>query len=165
MFLNMEDSNIEANYEQDQYISTTYTPCEKCNRFRTLIANSRILMKCFLSLYDNRYERELTLRLKNKRNEAENVIFFSSLGGRVLGLSYLTKQLFNGRKFSPIRNISALCVTFGAMYLLDTVPLALYWHHFEDTLIKRDDGEEYTEDPYAVANLSSFKVWYYQRIY
>lgn len=154
-------------YEQDQYIYSEPTFTDKCQYYATLVRNSHTLMKYFLSLYDKNHEKELPPKTKKRRNQAESVVFWSSLTGRAFGAGLLATQLtiLNGPRVNPLRDLGMLGATIAGIYLMDSLPLAFYWPYFEDTLIKRDDMGELTKDPYSSANLNKYKVWYYKRLY
>lgn len=163
----MQLHRMDTDFEEDPYILEPSTPLERFLHFSKLVANPHTLNKYFLTLFDRHHEKELLPSTKRARNQAESVIFCSSVGGRVLGLGYLAQKLsfLRGRRFSPLKDLGVFCLTAGAIYLLDSVPLAMYWPYFEDALIKRDDDGDLEEDPYAAANLPKYKVWYYQKFY
>jgi len=150
--------------EEDQYVCSDSTLKSKFEKFTDRLQNSHKLMKYFLTLYDRKYEKELPKNLKHLRDRAESVIFWSSIGGRLLGTAFVV-SILRRRRLSPIKDLGTLAATFGTIYLMDSLPMAYYWPYFEDEFIRRDDEQEFTADPYAAADLDGFRVWYYQKLY
>ena len=161
------DSNPQKLYEEDPFISDEPTFKEKFNHFKMRFRNSHILMRYFLTLYDRQYEKELTQNCKHMRDHAESMIFWSSVGGRVFGLTYMIRKMsiFSRRRFTPIKDLGVFILGSATIYFFDSFPIACYWPYFEDEFIRRDDEQEFTRDPYSSANLDKFRLWYYQHIY
>lgn len=147
--------------------SSEPTFVEKMKTFGALALNSHALVGNFLTLFDERYESELPPNLIDERNRAEQVIFWSSVGGRIFAVSHVARKLsiLNGFPFNPIRDGGVLFVALGALFLCDTVPISYYFPRFEPALIKRFEKKQITKDLYAETELNQFKVWYYTALY
>jgi len=136
---------------------------DKFKMYSTLLSSSHLMIENFILLFLKKNDARLDDNIRKQRDNAEKVIFFTSLAGKALAFFLITSQIsfLNRIPFNPIRDTKTLLASFASIYFCDSVPIVYYWPTFEDYIMKFNPEGERARDLYADNLMSSPKVYYY----
>jgi hypothetical protein len=129
-----------------------------------LAMNSKLLVSYLATLYLKKYDKILDDEERRIRNRVEPVVFYSSLAGKMLTFSLVSKISFiRSLPFNPIRDVGLVLSALATLTIFDSAGIIYYWPQIEGIVWKAFEKEkEDSVDLYKDSFLSPLKIFYYK---